>query len=104
MTGAVLSGILVGLSAWARSEFLAMVATLTMMAYLPVIIEVINNRILGNKYKLNIFNEDFFFFLLFYMVGATLTISDQFYGLAFYFFKFLITSCAFYMGHYFSLL
>ncbi|MGK7941569.1 MAG: dolichol-phosphate mannosyltransferase [Crocosphaera sp.] len=50
VNGAILSGVFVGLSAWIRSEFLAMIATLTFLVGLLVIIKLVAEN---NVFKLN---------------------------------------------------
>ena len=44
LQGAILSGIFVGLSAWIRSEFLAMIATLTFLVGLLAIIKMLSDN------------------------------------------------------------
>ncbi|MDJ0510529.1 MAG: dolichol-phosphate mannosyltransferase [Crocosphaera sp.] len=50
LTGAILSGVFVGLSAWIRSEFLAMIATLTFLVGLLTIVKICSEK---NIFKLN---------------------------------------------------
>jgi hypothetical protein len=50
---AVLSGVLVGLSAWVRSEFLAMVATLAVLVYLPLFLNLITVYCFQKKPSIN---------------------------------------------------
>ncbi|MDJ0579266.1 dolichol-phosphate mannosyltransferase [Crocosphaera sp.] len=84
---AILSGFFVGLSAWIRSEFLAMVATLTFLVGVMIIIRYLSNMRSGNNVdlprKLNLDqlsylgDKGWIFILVMYVTVGLFFISNQ---------------------------